>query len=442
MASLPLQPPIVARVDGAGRLVAADPPLLALQEQAGARLGAVLLVPQLAALARLAARLGVAITRPVVAASEEEDLDLVVRAEPDADGVTLVVERWTARPIASSRWLGGNRGVVAEEEVRAAVEDLVTDQALRIVGISPGLDRRMGQPAPDLTGQPLARLLRPVEDAEGNLPLLEALAGRTAFEGQAALLRVDDSEVLIDGSPLIEEERFTGYAIRVRNPDAPGQRGPAPLPPLDDLLSEPLASIIGQAEEIAGRSQGPLRTDYAGYGTDIAAAARHLLELLATLSQGMGSNSEAPAGEILDLAELVLDAGGLVQAEASARHVVLDVGGEGSLPVRGQPRAITQILVNLIGNAVRFSPAGGTVTITLARGERAMVTVADEGPGVAPTDRHRIFERFEQGAEARGGSAGLGLAISRRLARDMGGEVDLLDHPGPGATFRLTLPAA
>lgn len=445
MASLPVQPPIIARVDAEGRLVVADPPLLALQEQAGARLGSALAVPQLAALARLAARLGVPITRPVTAASEVEDLDLLVRAEPDGEGVTLSVERWTARPPSRSRWLGSGRsGEEAEDEVRAVAEDLVTDQGLRIVSVSSGLARRVGQPAGAVSGQPLSRFVRPVEDDTGNLPLLEALAGRTAFTGQPALLRPDDAPVLLDGMPRLDDGRFTGYAIRVRTPGVPPESKPATMPPLDDLLKEPLASIIGQAEEIAGRSQGPLKTDYAGYGADIAAAARHLLELLAALGAGNAGESAqgVTEGEMLDLAELVLDAAGLLQSEASTRQILLDVGGAGSLPARGQPRAITQILVNLIGNAVRFSPDGGTVAIMLERGATAAVIVSDQGPGVAAEDRSRIFGRFEQGTEARGGSAGLGLAISRRLARDMGGEVELLDTSGPGASFRLTLPSA
>jgi signal transduction histidine kinase len=380
-----------------------------------------------------------------MAASEEEDLDLLVRAEPDNTGVTLSVERWTARPQARSRWLGGGRsGEEAEAEVRAAAEDVVTDHALRVLSVSAGLARRIGQDEDSLAGQALSRLLRPVEDADGNLPLLEALAGRTAFAGQTALLRGDEAVVLIDGEPRVEDDRFVGYTIRVRAPDGEAPDKGLGMPPLDELLRDPLAAIISQAEEIAARSQGPLRTDYAGYGADIATAARHLLELLSALGDGASASPEAEAtdGEVLDLAELVLDAASLLQADASSRRILLDVGGEGSVQARGQPRAVTQILVNLIGNAVRFSPEGGTVALMLERGTKAAITVVDQGPGVAAADRVRIFDRFEQGAEARGGSAGLGLAISRRLARDMGGEVELLDPPGPGAAFRLTLPLA
>ena len=434
MASHALQPPIAARVDRAGRLIAADPPVLALQEQAGARIDAPLAIPQLAAVARLAARLGVAIERPVLAASEDEDLDLWVRAEPDADGVTLTFERWIARPPLPSRWAGTGEGAPAAAP--AAAEDLLTDPDLNVLLISPGLARRIGPAAAAAIGKPLARLLRPIEDDDGNLPLLTAVSGRAAFAGQPAALRGTEETVMLDGDPRFEDGRFLGYAIRVSAPGAE-PRGLAALP-LDHLLKEPLAAIIDQAEEIAGRSTGPLRSDYAGYGTDIAAAARHLLDLLASISPGhVGAEGES-VGDTLDLAELVLDAAGLVQAQASARGVVLDIGGEGRLAARGQGRAVTQILVNLIGNAARFSPSGASVAIILESGPQATVTVSDLGPGVAPADRVRIFEKFEQ-AEANSGGAGLGLAISRRLARDMGGEVELLDTPS-GAAFRLRLP--
>ena len=97
--------------------------------------------------------------------------------------------------------------------------------------------------------------------------------------------------------------------------------------------------------------------------------------------------------------------------------------------------------MNLIGNAVRHSPRGGTVRLAFARtAGTASVTVSDEGPGIAPADQQRIFERFER-ADTDEGGTGLGLAISRRLARSMGGDVTLDSAPGEGARFTLTLPS-
>jgi signal transduction histidine kinase len=424
---------VTARVDGEGRLVAADTPILTLQEQAGGKLGRPLAVPQLAAIARLAARLGVSISRSAVAASETEDIELWVRADPDTDGVTLTVERSTVRPPARPRWAGQPAETSAASD---SEQELTIDPELKVVRVAPGLARRLGLAGADLIGRPLARLLRPVEDEDGNLPLLAALAGRHPFANQTAIIRETEETVCIHGTPRFVDEQFQGYSVRLATPNAALA---VTALPLDDLLKEPLAAIIGQAQEIAARSEGPLRSDYAGYGSDIAAAARHLLELLAAISPRQGGEG-ATAGEPLDLAELVLDAAGLIQAQAAARGVVLDIGGAGRLPARGQSRAVTQILVNLIGNAVRFSPEGGEIAIMLHAGGEATVTVSDRGPGVAPEDRSRIFERFEQ-AGTKPGEAGLGLSISRRLAREMGGDVELLPSAS-GATFRLRLPTA
>jgi signal transduction histidine kinase len=103
---------------------------------------------------------------------------------------------------------------------------------------------------------------------------------------------------------------------------------------------------------------------------------------------------------------------------------------------------VIQILVNLLGNAIRHSPEGGKVRLIFTQeAGRASVSILDEGPGIAEPDQQRIFERFER-ADAKEGGTGLGLAISRRLARSMGGDVTLDSAPGEAARFTLTLPSA
>ena len=110
------------------------------------------------------------------------------------------------------------------------------------------------------------------------------------------------------------------------------------------------------------------------------------------------------------------------------------------LPAVGEERAIIQIFVNLMGNAIRHSPSGAAVRIEFHQTAKTVsVTVADQGSGIAPADRQRIFEKFERADEAPGGT-GLGLAIARRLARSMGGDVTLDNSSGQGARFTLTLP--
>ncbi|HWF73730.1 MAG TPA: HAMP domain-containing sensor histidine kinase [Solirubrobacteraceae bacterium] len=106
------------------------------------------------------------------------------------------------------------------------------------------------------------------------------------------------------------------------------------------------------------------------------------------------------------------------------------------------PGSVAQILRILLDNASHMTAPGSEIRVTLHDGEGPVaISVADQGPGVAPDERELIFERFHRGRET-GGSAGfgLGLAIGRELAERMGGELILEDRPGPGATFTLRLP--
>jgi signal transduction histidine kinase len=205
---------------------------------------------------------------------------------------------------------------------------------------------------------------------------------------------------------------------------------------LEDVLRSPIDRIIESAERIVERADGPLRSDYASYGNDIAGAARHLLSVVRSMSEDPSHGHRA-----IDLSALAAEAIVLVESLAEERNVSVEADAAGRLPASGQEPAVIQILVNLIGNAVRHSPPGGTVRLTFdqTRGT-ASVTVSDQGPGIDPADQQRIFERFER-VEPREGGTGLGLAISRRLARSMGGDVSLESEPGQGARFTLTLPS-
>ena len=121
------------------------------------------------------------------------------------------------------------------------------------------------------------------------------------------------------------------------------------------------------------------------------------------------------------------------------------VAGSGAVPaVLAAPNMVTQVLVNLVGNAHKFTPAGGHITVSArVRGGMALVEVADNGPGIALEDRDRVFEKFAQlnrvdGPGAKG--TGLGLPISRMIARLHGGDLVLADSPGTGCVFQFELP--
>src|SRR5207237_8615257 len=124
---------------------------------------------------------------------------------------------------------------------------------------------------------------------------------------------------------------------------------------------------------------------YPSYGNASAAAARHLLSVVRSMSE-----DPAHGHRPIDLAALSAEAVVMLESTAEEREVAIEPETIGALPASGQERAVIQILVNLIGNAVRHSPNGGTVRLAFARTPgTASVTVSDEGPGIAPADQQR-----------------------------------------------------
>jgi len=105
---------------------------------------------------------------------------------------------------------------------------------------------------------------------------------------------------------------------------------------------------------------------------------------------------------------------------------------------------LESLLENLLVNAIRFSPRGGRIRLDAERvAGGSEIRIADQGPGVAPQDRDRLFQPFFQGSNQPAGAlrgTGLGLALARQYAQLHGGSLDLLAHDGPGAVFRLFLP--
>ncbi len=139
---------------------------------------------------------------------------------------------------------------------------------------------------------------------------------------------------------------------------------------------------------------------------------------------------------------LVLDV--MRAAEPLASSARLDISDWDQVALVADPDRLRQALLNLIDNALRHSPAGGTVAVGLARdGGEARIAVRDEGPGIAAEHLPRIFDRFYRADAARdraSGGAGLGLAIAREIAEAHGGRIEVSTAPGAGSTFTLVLP--
>jgi signal transduction histidine kinase len=152
--------------------------------------------------------------------------------------------------------------------------------------------------------------------------------------------------------------------------------------------------------------------------------------------------------EPFSLASVLAETSERFAARAAAEGKRLEVHHSGKLPARGDPARTGQILAALLDNALRFTPAGGLVTVEgRARDKRVEASVVDTGPGIPSEHLPHIFERFyradeQSAARARsGGGTGLGLAIACDLARAQSGELAVENVPNGGASFVLTLPA-
>jgi signal transduction histidine kinase len=180
-----------------------------------------------------------------------------------------------------------------------------------------------------------------------------------------------------------------------------------------------------------------------------ATAAQHQADRLGQLSRSLLDLSRLDAGVPLRREVLALDdTCRAVIAEfgprAEAATAPIELTAPGHCWAAADPGAVAQVVRILLDNALRFAPGGAPVRVEVAAEDGvAAVRVADAGPGVAATDRERVFDRFERGRETAGDSGfGLGLAIGRELARRMDGDLRLEEPGTTGARFVLTVPAA
>lgn len=448
---------IRGRIDRSGCLVSADTPLLRLQQRAGSGLNKPLALPHLARLVALAQRLQRDISRPLYAADDHSDVHAVVRVIPDAEGASIEISDWRTRPIAVPQ------APAATDNAAPQGWSWECDQQLRMVAL------RRGAEAPfvpeNWEARSLSELFELQPDAEGRFPVLQALARQSRFTGQRVRAEGpgDRIAMTLSADALFDATgRFTGFrgiaALDEAEEDEPAASMPTdpvfgslPLSDpqfgrrIDGALRGPLSRIIATAETISGQFDGPIRADYARYAGDIAHAGRHLLGLVDDLADLQ--NIERPgfkaAADEIDLGDLARRAVGLLGMKAEEKGIRIDAPRvDDKMPATGEFRRVLQVLLNLLGNAIRYSPDNSQIWIRVDRdGDRAMVTVADQGQGISSEQQAVVFEKFERLGRTDSGGSGLGLYIARRLARAMDGELTVESAPGQGARFTLSLPA-
>jgi signal transduction histidine kinase len=211
-------------------------------------------------------------------------------------------------------------------------------------------------------------------------------------------------------------------------------------------LRTPLAMILGYAELLATGELGELKVEQQGPLEIMVQRAHVLRDLIENITAILENEMREPTQNAVGLAEVVGEA--LTDFQVLADQAGLRLHGdlaESVPPVLGDAEHLRRVVDNLIGNALKFTPAGGTIAVSLrgANGQ-VMLEVADTGIGIDPEHRRRIFERFYQvdGTTRRThGGCGLGLALVKEIVERHGGSVRVESQLGQGSTFTVYLPA-
>jgi two-component system sensor histidine kinase GlrK len=211
-------------------------------------------------------------------------------------------------------------------------------------------------------------------------------------------------------------------------------------------LKTPLTALREGSELLAEGAAGPVSAKQREIVAILQSNSLHLQRLVEDLLNYQGAVASVSHLQLArtDLAEIARAAAETHALPASARGVRIDLDAA-SAPLIGDRDKLRVVLDNLVSNAVKYSPQNGTVSVRVRGSVDGVVAdVCDQGPGIAPEDRTRVFEWFFQADRAHGGrikGSGLGLAIARELAVGHGGDVEIVDAHG-GAHFRLALPVS
>lgn len=448
-----------ARSDAADRLVEAGEPLASLQLRCGGELPGTIAVPALLDLVRKARAYGMKLARNLSANDGNDAISFWADVKPLPEGgCEIAVRSWQAAALPPENLAElAQRKAVIDRTVAELVAQLDGGQrvltlevdAPDLTELAAAMRAGIGRPWTDFVRidgdshrQPLhwrlldgAAITVPGSERQWRASLLQ-LGGSAAEPAGFELCLAADSPL---PAPVRSEAGEPTASLMPSNEPGLVGRDVAPV------LRQPIARIIANAETIRTRLAGPLSEEYSRYAADIAAAGQHLLALVEDLTdlEVVESEDFNTAPDRIDLADVARRAAGILNVRAAERGITIDAPRQGeTLPAIAEFRRVLQILLNLVGNAIRYSPDNSQVWIRLeGEGARARLIVADQGPGLDPDQQARVFEKFERLGRSDEGGSGLGLYISRRLARAMGGDLTIESARGQGARFILDLSA-
>jgi PAS domain S-box-containing protein len=294
--------------------------------------------------------------------------------------------------------------------------------------------------------QPTSAILAPLSARGHTLGIMSFASSESGRRYDAADVSLagevaQRAAVAVDNARLYRESEAARYDAEAAS-RAKGQF----LAVMSHELRTPLNAILGYSELVEMGVHGPVSEGQREAMVRIRRSGQHLLSLVNNVLNLERSEANGLEAEFatLQVAQLFEDASTLTRPQAEAKGITLSVEtAPRGLSVLGERDKASQVLVNLLSNAVKFTPSGGRIDVSYeASDESVTLRVSDSGPGIPAESLNRIFEPFVQldtGLTRRAEGAGLGLAISRRLARLMGGDLTVESEVGRGSTFSFTL---
>ncbi|HVG46040.1 MAG TPA: ATP-binding protein [Longimicrobium sp.] len=352
---------------------------------------------------------------------------------------------------------------------------LTVDTARVVRGWNRWLEAASGWSAAEVVGRPLLDVFPELAGSRGEAAFGRALEGETVvlahrfheyllplppgpdFPGFA---RMQQSARIV---PIFSEGRVDGAAALIQNvcervareadlratmdrAESASKAKSEFMAGMSHELRTPLAAIMGYADLLETGVVGTLTEQQKGFMRRINAGARHLtgiIEEILTFSR-LEAERETVYAEPVDVADIAADALALVEPQGNQKGLAIRAVFP-ETPVRATSDAgkLRQVLVNLLGNAVKFTDAGEVELRVWEDAGMVRFQIRDTGPGIPPEYLERVFEPFTQvdaSATRVKGGTGLGLPVSRRLARLLGGDLEVASTVGQGSRFTLSVP--
>ncbi|MEO0690426.1 MAG: HAMP domain-containing sensor histidine kinase [Pseudomonadota bacterium] len=447
--------------DERDRLLSADEPLAELHARCGGTLPGVLAVPELLDLVQQARRMELKIARDFSAYDGVDQVSGYARIRPldgeEGPGCEILVENWQtySAPETSTRATAEKLDAIdrACAEVVVRLDDQQRVQLLQASGADTSDLQELVAKKPNSLWTDHIEVQGIAHQQPMHWRLLDGSPARIPGSERSWRVRIlplgsskagvapRGFELLLIAERALGDAQFGSESGREKASHAK-LIGSALTP----ILREPIARVVNNAEAIRGRLAGPLRQEYSEYAGNISAAAQHLSGLLDDLAELeiVEAPEFTPARERVDLGDLARRAAGILGVRARSKNIELALPIRSDAPVAmGESRRVLQILINLIGNAINYSPENTVVTIAVETHPptgKVRVTVLDDGPGIDVDQAARVFNKFERLGRENDGGSGLGLYISSRLAEAMGGALTVANPGEQGALFELSLP--